>query len=383
MIFILGFLTSLTPFSIDLYLPAFPAIAHDLHTTLSKVSLSISFYFVAYAVGQILYGPFLDRFGRKPPVYVGITIYILASFGCMMAQSITSLIVFRVISALGGSAATVGANAMVRDYFPQKEVARVFSFLVLVISLSPFLAPTVGTLVVLHWNWRFVFAVLSGVAVLDIVLVALLPNVYKPDPTVTLSLKPIYFNFQRILKNKHFATYTFSGALTFSGLFVFVSGAPSIFFDEFKINQKSFALIFALLVSGLIGGSQLNHILVKRVGSAKTFKRVLILETIASVLFFAGSCLHLYNVVGTGLFLFIALMCAGIASPNAAALALEPFFNPYWECCSLIRLSARRVGRSHFRNSRSFEWQSNVLDLFSDGGRLTSCALYFSILGKK
>src|SRR5689334_21750461 len=114
----LGILNALTPFSIDLYLPAFPEIAADLGTAVARMSLTVSSYFIGFALGQVIYGPLLDRFGRNPPIYVGLSIYLLATLGCMTATSLDSLIIFRFVSALGGCAASVGAMSMVRDYFP-------------------------------------------------------------------------------------------------------------------------------------------------------------------------------------------------------------------------------------------------------------------------
>src|SRR3954467_9225579 len=146
LILTLGILNALTPFTIDLYLPAFPEIAAELNTPVARMSLTVSIYFIGFALGQILYGPLLDRFGRKPPIYVGLALYLAATAGCMAAQSFEALLIFRFISALGGCAASVGAVSMVRDYFPAKDGAKIFSMLMLVLSASPLLAPSIGSL---------------------------------------------------------------------------------------------------------------------------------------------------------------------------------------------------------------------------------------------
>ncbi|WP_207796083.1 MFS transporter, partial [Leptospira ellisii] len=143
-IFILGILTALSPFSIDMYLPAFPEIAEDLKTPASEVALSLSGYFIGLALGQILYGPLLDRFGRKKPLYYGIALYVLASVGCFFSSTINELIIFRFLQAIGGCAANVASVAMVRDLFSIKESSKVFSLLVLILGASPLLAPTIG-----------------------------------------------------------------------------------------------------------------------------------------------------------------------------------------------------------------------------------------------
>ena len=157
----LGFLNALTPFSIDLYLPAFSQIANDLSTPVQRLSLSVSVYFLGFAFGQIFYGPLLDRFGRKKPLYLGLFIYLMAGIGCMTARSFEALLCFRALSAFGGSAASVGAMAMVRDFFPAKDAAKVFSLLMLVLSASPLFAPSVGGLLVTAFGWRIFFGFVS------------------------------------------------------------------------------------------------------------------------------------------------------------------------------------------------------------------------------
>src|SRR5580704_15922766 len=142
LILILGSLTALSPFSIDMYLPGFPAIAKDLGTSVSKVSLSLSGFFIGIALGQLLYGPLLDRFGRKKPLYIGLSVYILASIGCVFIHSIDGLIGLRIIQALGSCAASVAAMTLVRDLFPLDENAKVFALLILVLGASPMIAPT-------------------------------------------------------------------------------------------------------------------------------------------------------------------------------------------------------------------------------------------------
>ena len=136
LVLLLGALTAIAPFSIDMYLPGFPAIAKSLHTTTARVSLSLSGFFIGYSFGQLLYGPLLDRFGRKKPLYVGMALYILASVGCFFATSIEMLIVFRFVQAIGSCAAGVASMAMVRDIFPVKDNAKVFALLILVLSVG-------------------------------------------------------------------------------------------------------------------------------------------------------------------------------------------------------------------------------------------------------
>src|SRR5450432_134851 len=155
LILIIGALNTITPFSIDMYLPAFPQIANDLHTSIGNVALSVSTYFLGFALGQILYGPLLDRFGRKRPLYAGLILYIIATISCTASGTIEALLIMRFFQALSGCVASVAAMAMVRDFFPVNKSARIISLLVLILGASPLLAPTAGSFIVTSWGWPF------------------------------------------------------------------------------------------------------------------------------------------------------------------------------------------------------------------------------------
>src|SRR6187200_3294365 len=183
LITILGLLTAIGPFSIDMYLPAFPDIAKGLHTTVAQVTLSLSSFFIGIAAGQLLYGPLLERFGRKKPLYVGLCIYLLASIGCALAASVNALIILRLIQALGGCVGMVAARAMVRDLFEVKENAKIFSTLMLVVAVSPIIAPTLGGYITAALGWHYVFVMLIIIDVLILTgIYFMLPETKKPDP---------------------------------------------------------------------------------------------------------------------------------------------------------------------------------------------------------
>ena len=336
-IWILGALATVTPFAIDLYLPAFSQIADDFGTTASTVSLSVSSYFIGMAIGQILYGPLLDRFGRKRPLYVGLIVFILASIGCMQSGSVDVMIALRFLQALGGSVAWVAAVAMVRDFFPVEESAKVFSLLILIIGLSPLLAPTLGGFIVTLWGWQAVFVVLASIAVFVLMLVLLfLPEGHRPDPTVSLKPRPIILTFINVVRNPQFATYTFSGAFAFATLFIYVAGSPVIFMEMYHVSPQAYGGIFALLSVGFIGGSQLNIWLNRTYSSARIFQVALVCQVITSFLFLI--CVF-YGWIGLnatiGMF-FICLTCVGLINPNANALALALFVRNIGSASALL-----------------------------------------------
>jgi DHA1 family bicyclomycin/chloramphenicol resistance-like MFS transporter len=322
----LGALATVTPLAIDLYLPAFTQIAEDFHSTPATISLSVSSYFIGMALGQILYGPLLDRFGRKKPLYVGLVVFIIASIGCMQSWSVDALVGFRFLQALGGSVAWVAAVAMVRDFFPVEESAKVFSLLVLILGVSPLLAPTLGGLIIVEWGWQTVFIALAIIALITLIVVMVyLPEGHKPDPTVSLKPGPIIATFIEILSTPQFYTYTFSGAFAFATLFIYVAGSPVIFMDIFKVSPQMYGGIFALLSVGFIGGSQFNIYLTRRFKSARIFQIALICQVLASIVFLLGvmgGFMGLYTTIGM---FFVCLSCVGLINPNANALALAPF----------------------------------------------------------
>lgn len=325
-IFLLGLLSVVTPFAIDMYLPAFSRIAGQFGTTTPVISLSLSTYFVGFALGQVLYGPLLDRFGRKRPLYFGLFIYILASIGCATAPNIHTFIVLRFIQALGGCAAQVAAIAMVRDFFPAKESAKIFSLLFLIIGVSPLLAPTIGSAIMSGLGWRWIFILLGANALMIFALIFfLLPEGHTPDLSISLRPQTILQNFWTILKNPQFITYALAGAFSFAGLFAYVAGSPIIFMEGFHMNAKAFGVVFATLTMGFIGGNQVNVFLLRRFSSRQIFFHALAVQVFIGIVFFSGVHAHIFGLPATLLLFFLFLSCIGLTYPNAAALGLAPF----------------------------------------------------------
>jgi DHA1 family bicyclomycin/chloramphenicol resistance-like MFS transporter len=325
-ILILGALSTVSPFAIDMYLPAFSDIARDFGTTPARISLSVTSYFIGMAIGQMLYGPLLDRFGRKKPLYIGLIIFIIACIGCTQAQSIEALVVFRFFQALAGCVAWVGAMAMARDFFPVDQSAKVFSLLILVIGLSPLLAPTAGGFIATAMGWQAVFIVLALLVFVILMLtIFLLPEGHLPDKTVSLRVKPMLLTFISVLKTPQFFTYSLAGAFSFSSLFIYVAGSPVIFMEIFKVSPQAYGGIFAFLSIGFIGGSQLNILINKRYSSQQIFQVALYTLVATSIVFALGAWNNWYGLETTIALFFVALTCLGLTNPNATALALAPF----------------------------------------------------------
>lgn len=325
-ILILGLLTAIGPFSIDMYLPAFPAIAAGLNTTVAQVMLSLSSFFIGISAGQLIYGPLLERFGRKKPLYFGLVAYLVASAGCVFTSSVESLIWFRFLQALGSCAGMVTSRAIVRDLFEVKDNAKVFSSLMLVVAVSPIIAPTVGGYVTAAFGWRYVFAVLMAVDVLIILAVIFwLPESKAGNPHHSLKPKDVTKNFFDILVHPQFYIYALTGAVTASGLYAYISGSPQVFIELFGVSEKQYGWIFAIIAVGIITMSQVNTLMLKKHHSEKIIRTALIIQSAIGLALVTVAFFHIGGLYVTIALIFLYVSCQGFIFPNASALTLAAF----------------------------------------------------------
>lgn len=326
LILILGLLSAIGPFSIDTYLSGFPIIAQDLGVTVDYVSYTLSSFFIGISIGQMLYGPLLDRFGRKKPMLIGLTIYVLASVACALAGSIESLIGFRLLQALGGCVGMVSSRAIVRDIFPVHESAKIFSILILILGVSPMIAPTVGSYLIVQLGWHSVFWLQAGIGLFILLSVLFfLPETKQADPTLSLAPADITGTFWGIFKNPQFFTYAFAGSMVSGGIYAYVSGSPFVFMKIFGLSEQQFGWVFSLLAGGLILSSQLNNLVLRKFYSERIVKYSLGIQTGFGLLLFAAAFFGWLNMYSAIVLIFLFLSCQGFSFPNASALSLAPF----------------------------------------------------------
>jgi DHA1 family bicyclomycin/chloramphenicol resistance-like MFS transporter len=326
LILILGSLATISPFSIDMYLPGFPSIAKDLNTNIAAVQLSLTSYFIGIAVGQILYGPLLDRYGRKPPLYVGLSAYILASFGCALTGSVESLIAMRFLQALGGCAGIVAAQALVRDLFPVNKTAQAFSWMTLVIAVSPMIAPTIGGYMTAAVGWHSVFIILAIITFIILICTFyFLPHGKKADKSISLAPASVIRNFYSVMKQPQFLIYTLAGGLASAAPFAYIAGSPDVFMNIYHVAEKQYGWIFAIVAGIMIGATQLNHILLKKFTSQQIIKITFVFQSIIGLLFVTGTVLGWYNVFGFVGMVTLFVAGHGLINPNSTALSLAPF----------------------------------------------------------
>jgi DHA1 family bicyclomycin/chloramphenicol resistance-like MFS transporter len=325
-ILILGALSTISPFSIDMYLPGFPAIAKDLHTTIDIVQFSLTAYLVGIAVGQLLYGPLLDRYGRKIPLYAGLLIYIVTSLICATTTSVNSLIAMRFLQAIGGCAGMVAGQALVRDIFPSNKTAQAFSSLTLVIAVSPMIAPTVGGYVTVAFGWQSVFLILALLTALIFLAVHfMLPQGKKADASLSLRPFSVLNNYYIVLKQPQFLVYAITGGIATSAPFAYIAGSSDVFINLYHVSEKQYGWIFAIIAFAMIGTTQLNHILLKKFKSEEIIIVTLSYQTAVGLLLIIGTWLGWYNLYILIFLMFVFLTGQGLINPNATALTLAPF----------------------------------------------------------
>lgn len=342
---ILGLLSAIGPFSIDMYLPGFPDIAKDLHTNVSNVSLTLSGFFIGISIGQLLYGPLLDKFGRKKPLYLGMVLYILASFGCALATSIEMLIALRFLQAIGGCVGMVASRAIVRDLFDVNENAKIFSLLMLVVGVSPIIAPTAGGYLAAAFGWQAIFIVLGIIGTLILTMVIfLLPESKKPDPHYSLYPRSILGKFGMVFRERQFVTYAFTGSFTAAGLYAYIAGSPHVFMELFGVSEKVYGWIFTIVAAGLVTATQINARILRKYPSEYIIPRAISFQTLAGVLLLTGFALNWWGLYSSIVLCCMFLACQGFTFPNASALAIAPFHENAGSASALLGCIQMAVG---------------------------------------
>lgn len=322
LVFMLGALTAFAPLSIDMYLPALPAISRDFGTSSSMVQLSITACLVGLAVGQVLAGSLSDRFGRRPTLLVGLAVYIASSAACAAAPSIGGLVGLRLVQGVAGAAGVVIASAVVRDLRSGSSAARLLAMLMVVMGVAPAVAPLIGSQLIALGSWRFVFVVLAGIGALLLVMCALrLPETHPAHRRTDGGVRRSLAIFGSLLADRRFLGYALTGGLVFAAMFAYIAGSPFVLQDLFGLSQQGFALVFGLNAVGIAAAGQLSARLVERTGPRPLLRAGLVTALCGSV------CLTVFAAAGTGLVatllpLFVAVASVGLVTPNATALAL-------------------------------------------------------------
>ena len=247
---------ALGPLAIDMYLPALPMIGDSLSASAAEVQLTLSLYLVGFAIAQLLCGPLADRFGRKPIMIGGFVLFAIASIGCALSETIETLLLFRFLQALGGSAGPVLGRAAVRDIYTPREAARIMAILASIMALAPAVAPTLGGFMMVSLGWESLFLALGAYSLLMALVVAFgIPEPMKPEYSQSMAIGSLLKNYRAIGSDIRFIGYTLTNSLTFAGLFAFLSGSSFVLIEFFGVRPEHFGLFFACIVAGYIAGN--------------------------------------------------------------------------------------------------------------------------------
>ena len=321
---VLGLLALVGPAAIDMYLPAMPRIAEEFGTSETAVQMTLTGYFIAFGVAQLVYGPLADQAGRRLPIFLGLGFFIVGAFGSAMAGSAEALVAWRAVQGLGGAALMVVPRAIIRDQYTGVEATKLMSMIMLVIAISPMLAPLAGSGIMALSGWRAVFFVLAGLGVLSAVLTLLAqPETLPKEVRVRISVRSMLRGGRVLLFDPGFMGVTLIGGFGMASFFVFLASAPFVYVEQFGLSPTGFSVAFALNAIGFFTASQLASWLGAKMGMRRLIRRgvtgfTLFTLALVGVALTVGTTLPLV-VAG----LFCANACLGVVIPTSMVLALD------------------------------------------------------------
>ena len=324
-VMMLGVMVAIGPLSIDIYLPAFPSMAEDFGVSVSAIAKSVPAYFIGLVFGQLFYGPFSDRVGRVKPMYLGMTIFIIASIICATTNNEYVLFAARTLQALGACVTAVVTRAAIRDTLNPVQTARAFSLMVLVMGVAPILAPSLGAMILQVADWHAVFWFLAGFGLLNLILTKLfLKETLKPEYRNTKPMRETFGQYLSLIKDGRFMLPALAAGLLQGAFFIYLSITSELFMVNYHLTEQQFAIAFGVNAFGFIALTQVNQLLTKR------FDLIQLLRVGALIQLIASSCLLVLGLMFGGqadfylvfLSIFICIAGLGFTQPNAAAIAL-------------------------------------------------------------
>ncbi|NMY72936.1 MULTISPECIES: multidrug effflux MFS transporter [Pseudomonas] len=322
-ILILGALSAFGPLAIDFYLPGFPAMAQAFATDEKHIQLTLAVYFLGLSIGQLVYGPIADRFGRRVPLLVGVGLFTAASFACAFAPSLDWLIGARFVQALGGCAGMVLSRAIVSDKCDAVGSAKVFSQLMLVMGLAPILAPMLGGLLVNVYGWQAIFIVLTGFSALAALAVALGLPESLPANVPRQPLSGALRQYGRLLKDREYLGHALTGGIAMAGMFAYIAGSPFVFIKLYGVPAEHYGWLFGSNAAGFILVAQINARLLAKRGPAFLLSRMVWVYLAAGLTLLGVSALHTAQLWPLLIPLFICIASLGCIIPNASACAMS------------------------------------------------------------
>lgn len=325
MALVLGLLSAVGPFAIDMYLPAMPQVAADLNTTEAGAALTLTSYFIAFGLAQMIYGPMADAIGRKKPMALGVVIFLVATVAAALAPTIGWLILARAVQGFGAATLMVVPRAVIRDVATGPAAAKMMAAIMIVISISPMLAPLTGSLVMAWGGWREIFGVLGAAALLSLFLIL----VVLPETSDPLHRQPVRFGqmmagARRLLTDKRFMGLTMIGGFGMASFFVFLSTASFVYKHQYGLSPTGFSIAFAINAIGFFTASQFAGRLAEQFGMERVISLAITgftgLTLLVTALVWSGADALPLVVAG----LLVANACLGLVIPTTMVMALDP-----------------------------------------------------------
>jgi DHA1 family bicyclomycin/chloramphenicol resistance-like MFS transporter len=320
---ILGLFTAAGPIGIDLYLPAFPAIQQSYGAETGQVQLTLVAFFVALAFGQLIYGPLADRFGRKGPLAFGFAVFLGASIGAALSTSISALVIWRFLQGIGACAGMVISRSIARDLGTGERVARLFSLTVLVLGVSPILAPSVGAALITVFPWQSTFWFMAGFATVALCVIAFSLEETLAPSNRAKDVRAAFVAYGRLLVDPHFLRPVLTGAFAQAGFFTYLAGSPAVLISLHGVSPTQYSLLFGLNAIALIGASQLSAPLLRRFLPERIVGAVMATYLVLALMLLAITVLHLDGLGVTVALLFLITACLGGSFPITAMQAIE------------------------------------------------------------
>jgi MFS transporter, DHA1 family, multidrug resistance protein len=323
---LLAALTAFAPLTTDIYVPAMPAMQRDFATSAAAIQFTLSTYFIGFALGQLFYGPVADHFGRKPPLFVGMVLFIVASVACSLAPTVGWIAGARFVQAIGACAGSVIARAVVADMFEAQQAARVFAMLTMVMGVAPVLAPSAGAYLLAWFGWDAIFWALTVFGVLCLFAAWLkLPETLTPDHVAPLALGTALRQYGEIAADRRFLAFCLPGACGMGGMFAYIAGSSFIFIGRYHFTAAGYALLFGLNSVAIIGGAQVNRLLLRRHRAETLLSRALVVQFAVALILLGAALTEPAQAAVIAVPLFCYLATIGFVFPNAMALAMSAF----------------------------------------------------------
>ena len=325
LIFILALMSSIAPLSTDMYLPALSQVKQSFETSEFLTQLSLASFFVAFALGQLIYGPLSDVFGRKIPALVGIFLFMLSSLFCVIIDNIYVFIILRFFEALGGCAGVVIARAIVNDLFELKEAASIFALMMVFSALAPMLSPSFGGFLIEYFSWHSIFATHFGLGILLYLLIFFALKESVPHlKRQKFSHKETLKSYRFVLKDKPFILYVSCASLVLAAMFAYITGSSFVFINFFGLSERDFGLLFGLNALGFVIFANINAKMVRKIDSEKILFYALIIMLISTLILFVNSLIK-PNFWLFELSIFTSIALLGFIAPNTTTLAMARF----------------------------------------------------------